>query len=341
LIRAFLAQMLVFSFAGVCVFTWPEPTVAQEAGYVFSLQLENDFFGGGTDRHFTHGTRLGCLTKPIKWMTDAADKLPWFNSERAFKESGDRLQARAGISVGQSIYTPEDITVRELINEDRPYAGWLYLGFGLVANQGSKRYDKLELDVGVVGPWSFAEEVQRNWHEFFALDHPNGWQHQLHNELGVALFYEQARRLSKKKLVHGFEFDVIPHFGGSVGNVSIHAATGLTLRLGRDLEEDFGPPRIRPSLPGGGYFRSKTGFNWYIFAGMEGRGVLHNIFLDGNTFSESHSVHKKPFVGDAQIGIAFQVHRVRISYTQIYRTREYKGQDTADQFGALSISYQS
>ena len=316
-------------------------TAAEEPGHVWSLQVENDFFGGGTDRHFTHGSRFNYLTKPIKWMTDAADKIPWFSSERALEDTRSALQARASVSVGQSIYTPEDITKRELIKDDRPYAGWLYLGLGIVANQGTKRYDKVELNVGIVGPWSFAEDVQRSWHSFFALSHPNGWDHQLDNELGISLLYEQARRLEKRELVKGLEYDIIPHFGGSVGNVFTYGSAGLTLRLGQDLEEDFGPPRIRPSLPGGGYFRSKTGFNWYIFAGGEGRAVLHNIFLDGNTFTDSHSVDKKPLVGDLQFGIALQIDRFRITYTQIYRSREFDGQDNGDEFGALSISYQS
>jgi hypothetical protein len=314
--------------------------MADEPGLTLSVQFENDFFGGGTDRHFTHGTRFNCLTQPIPWITNAAKKLPWLILEDTLAHPENAMQARASISVGQNIYTPEDITDPQLIMEDRPYAGWLYVGFGLVANQGSKRYDKLELDVGVVGPLSFAEEVQKKWHSIFGLRKPEGWDNQLENEPGVNLFYEQARRLDKNILSYGLEYDVIPHFGGSLGNVFTYASAGLTLRVGPDLDEDFGPPRIQPSLPGGGFFRSKIGFNWYIFAGLEGRAVLHNIFLDGNTFSNSHSVDKKLWVGDLQAGIAIQVHRVRVSYTQIYRTKEYHKQDSADAFGSLSISYQ-
>lgn len=126
----------------------------------------------------------------------------------------------------------------------------------------------------------------------------------MENELGINLFYEQARRLNKNIFLNSLEYDVIPHFGGSLGNVFTYAAAGLTVRIGPDLDEDFGSPRIRPSLPGGGFFRSKKGFNWYLFAGIEGRLILHNIFLDGNTFSSSHSVDKKLWVGDLQAGLA-------------------------------------
>jgi len=308
-------------------------------GYIVTIQFENDFFGGGTDRHFTHGTRLQCLSKPVEWITKAADKVPWFSAEKALMHPENELKARASLSLGQNIYTPENTASSELVTDDRPYAGWLYIGFGIVANQGLKRYDKLELQVGIIGPCSGAEEVQTFWHSAFGLQVPQGWNNQLDNEPGVVLYYEQARRFGRGNIFHGLGVDIIPRFGGSIGSVFTHAASGFTLRLGPDLQYDFGTPRIRPSLPGGGYFRRKKGFTWYLFTGLEGRAVLRNVFLDGNSFSSSHSVDKEYFVGDLQAGIAFQINRLRLSYTQIFRTKEFEKQNKVDIFGALSLSY--
>lgn len=336
----FPARVLLVSLFAVCVYTWAELSFADDQDYVISVQFENDFFGGSTDRHFSHGTRMECLTRPIQWITDAADKLPWFSAREALNDSKDALKARASLSIGQNIYTPENTATAQLLPGDRPYAGWLYLGFGLVANQGSTRYDKLQLEVGMVGPCSLAEDVQTFWHSLFGLSVPKGWDNQLDNEPGAVLYYEQARRFDRQDVVLGLEFDVIPHFGGSLGNVFTYAAAGFTVRLGLNLHEDFGPPRIRPSLPGGGYFRPERGLNWYLFSGLEGRLVLRNIFLDGNTFSDSPSVEKKNFVADLQVGLALQLYRFRLSYTQIFRTKEFDGQDSADIFGSLSLTCQ-
>jgi len=336
--KIYTARLLILIPAFLSSWIGGDRAFADDPGYSISIQFENDFFGGGTDRHFTHGTRIECLTRPLKWITDGADKLPWFSSENALSDSDEALKGRAGFSVGQSIFTPEDTTAKELIPEDRPYAGWLYVGFGIVANQGSRRYDKLELELGMVGPYSFAEEVQTYWHSLLGLQVPQGWDNQLDNEPGAALYYEQARRYDRKALL-GLTADIVPHFGGCLGNVFTYAAAGFTVRLGSNLEDDFGPPRISPSLPGGAFFRPERGFNWYVFAGLEGRAVLHNIFLDGNTFTDSHSVDKKPLVGDAQAGVVLQWNRFRISYTQIFRTKEFDGQDRGDLFGSLSFSY--
>lgn len=323
----------------ITIVCWSVEARSDDPGYITSIQFENDFFGGGTDRHFSHGTRIECLTPALQVITDVADKLPWFKTEEA--RSGDRneLEARVSFSLGQNIYTPEDTAASQLITDDRPYAGWLYLGFGLVANQGAKRYDKLELEIGLVGPYSFAEDVQKFWHSLFGLQVPNGWDNQLKTEPGAVLYYEQTRRFEMQDVCLGLNADVLPHFGGALGNVFTYGAAGITFRIGSNLSEDFGPPRIRPSLPGNAYFRPDRGFIWYLFAGLEGRAVLHNIFLDGNTFKESHSVDKKYLVGDLQAGVVFQLYRFRITYTQIFRTKEFDSQDRGDIYGSLSLSY--
>ena len=78
----------------------------------------------------------------------------------------------------------------------------------------------------------------------------------------------------------------------------------MTIRIGDDLPNNYGPPRIRPSLPGSDFFVNRDKLGWYLFAGFECRLVGRNIFLDGNTFSDSHSMDKRYLVGDFQTGVA-------------------------------------
>lgn len=302
-----------------------------------SFQAENDFFGGGTDRHFTHGTRITYLTSP-RVPEDADDLIARMG--RLVPFFPDNANFRASYSLGQSIFTPEDITQTALIAEDRPYAGWLYAGFGLVAERDDRKtIDNLELDIGAVGPWSFAEQVQRNWHKAFDLRKPRGWANQINNEPGINLLYEHSWKAWEADLPGGTQFDIIPNYGGSLGNVFTYVSSGATVRFGSGLERDFGPPRIRPSLPGSGFYDRSDSLDWYLFAGVGGRAVLRNITLDGNTFSDSHRVDKKLLVGDAQAGAVLRYGRFQLSYTHIFRTREYFSQDRPDRFGSVSLSY--
>ena len=301
----------------------------QEEG-TFSLIFENDIFAG-SDRNYTNGIRAEWLSSPMDipdWVVDAARAFPLFPEDGTF---------RASYSIGQSMYTPRDITLEDPPKDDRPYAGWTYGSIGLIAENG-QRLDQLELTVGIVGPASGAEQTQKGVHKLINSEHPEGWDHQLKNEPGVVLTYQRSWRglLSEQSSAYGV--DITPHVGGAVGNVFTYANAGVTLRAGKNLLLDYGPPRIKPSISGSGYFVPYDGTSWYFFAGVEGRAVAHNIFLDGNTFKDSRSVDRNPFIGDVQFGFAMTVQNVRFSYTHVFRTPEFDGQEDPDGFGALSMS---
>lgn len=74
---------------------------------------------------------------------------------------------------------------------------------------------------------------------------------------------------------------------------------GGDLRLGWTLPGDYGTSIIRPggdtnSPPSVNDRRltSREAFGFYFFCSISGRLVLRDIFLDGNSFSRSHSIDK-------------------------------------------------
>ena len=314
-----------------------DPGTNDQAG-ILSVQIENDLWGNGTDRHYTHGTRISYLSneETPAWLRQAVAYVPVFNR---------RGHLRTSYAVGQSIFTPEDITRKDLIEDERPYAGWLYGAIGLISDHRvrdgslqSKRLDSFELIVGVVGPAALAEETQGMVHTIIESPQPEGWRHQLHNEPGIMLVYDRQWQAQYLSEAWGLGVDLTPHVGGTLGNVLTSLSCGTTLRFGRDLPSDYGPPSIRPSLPGSGFFRPTQDFGWYLFAGLEGRYVAHSIFLDGNTFRSSHSVDREPWVGDVQVGLVLTWGEVRLSFTNIFRSDEFAEQKTSTEFGSISLS---
>jgi hypothetical protein len=297
----------------------------------FSILLENDAFTG-TDRHYTHGTRLS-------WLS-AEDDLPaygrWLGRNLPMLAANGRK--RIGYALGQSMFTPDNIDLTTLQRNDRPYAGWLFSEVSITSETGS-RLDTATLSLGIVGPWSGVEWTQKRWHETFGFQDPKGWEHQLDNEPTLNLMLDRQWRYLAPVSFGGFSADVTPHIGGALGNVFTYAAVGATFRFGQDLISDFGgPPRLTPSLPGAAYFKPRDKFGWYLFAGFGARAVARNIFLDGNTFGSSHSVDKKTLVGDAQAGLALIFSCFRITYTLVYRNKEYDTQERGDRFGAISLT---
>lgn len=306
----------------------------------FTIQFENDRIAN-TDRHYTHGTRLSRTSEKINHPPDQAAWLP--DVINPFDEKGSW---RTAIAIGQNIYTPEDTSDPTLIPGDRPYAGWLYTGFSLFNEKRPSTYSNawdslntLELDVGIIGPYTFAEEVQDGVHELINVGRPNGWDNQLKTEPGVNLVYEWKYRHREESAPKEFSVDFLPHAGLSVGNVDTHAKVGGLLRAGYNVPNDFGPPRIRPNVSGPGYVDSIEDIGFYVFAGGEQRIVGRNIFLDGNTFASSHSIDKKRFVRDFQVGTALLFKGVTLAYSLVHRTKEFEGQREPDIFGAFSLSF--
>ncbi len=332
-ILVFLVPSMVFASEHL------QNTKTLDASQFINLQFENDLFGSGEDSHFTHGTRISYLTseKPTgferKLKSTILAAIPDFFIPKT---------RRIGLIFGQNIFTPEDISRSDLILDDRPYAGWLYLGAGFVTEGGGKRkfMENLEINLGVVGPAALGEQVQSGWHDFINVKEPQGWDNQLHNEPGFILFYE--RKLPFRPTWENLDeiLDLTPSAGFALGNVFTYFAAGLTLRLGYNIPNDYGPPRIRPGLAGSGFFTPKNRFTWYLFAGVEGRAVGRNIFLDGNTFQDSHSVDKNTLVGDLQVGIVVTLFRnFRLGFTNVFRTKEFEGQSEPDEFGSINLSY--
>ncbi|WP_424140725.1 lipid A deacylase LpxR family protein [Roseomonas chloroacetimidivorans] len=295
-----------------------------------SLTIENDFFGG-SDRYYTNGFLLA-------WRSPSVG-LP--EPLSALDRTLDRLlgpgQVRWGLSFGQNIYTPQDTDRRNPDPRDRPYAGYLY-GAATIAHSTGRAQTLAELQLGVVGPSALGEFVQNNYHDLINVRRAEGWDYQLKDEPVATLLLEQRWRLPLGRL-GGFETEAIPAVTGAAGNVNTYASVGGLLRIGDGLDADWGPVRIRPALAGSGSFQPRQEFGWYAFVGLEARGVARDIFLDGNTWRDSRSVDKRPFVGDAQAGIAVLWRGVRFAYTQVVRSEEFYGQHGLQTFGSISASF--
>ena len=314
------------------------------AGGTFSIYMENDLFAG-TDRQYTSGVKLAWSSKDLANYSDssyASPFLPLFNLLPYINEKD--YQKNLVFAVGQNIYTPDDTEALDLVEGDRPYAGWLYLGVGVVWKDAEVR-NSLVLNVGVVGSWSYAQEAQRLVHDARGLGHPNGWDNQLHNELGVLVTYEREWRWPKHERRVGLDWEFLPHAGITLGNVSTYANLGGELRVGLNLPDDFGTASIGPSATTStpvdgrqGADRSRFDLGLYLFARADGRAVAHNIFLDGNTFGNSASVDRKWFVADLSAGVAVNYKNTKLAYAFVYRTEEFYGQKEAQIFGTVSMN---
>jgi hypothetical protein len=301
---------------------------------------ENDLYNpvNPTDRDYTHGLKLAA-TLPEKetpeWMRDAAAKLPTVDRDR---------RMHTGFYVAQEIFTPRDLWRKKLIDDDRPYAGWLYAGLAVQSpaldtdpERRDDFLDHFEIQLGTIGPAAQADNAQEIVHDITSDAEPEGWDHQLENEPGLVLMMERRFRTWYRPSGGDWAMDLIPDWRVRLGNVHTDLRGGVLWRWGKNLRRDFGPMVIDSHglEEGKGDLERSLVFH----AGVHGEAVGRNIFLDGNTWSDSHRVDKHWVVAEGQVGATWHVGDFSLGYSWIIRTPEYREKNRYHVVASVILSY--
>ncbi len=321
----------------------------QTKDWTLNLYLDNDLFSQ-TDRDYTNGLRVSWVSPDITSYLDDPTLPAWIravNQKLTFFHDGrEGLQRNLIFSVGQTLYTPGDLTRTDLIVDDRPYAGWLFASVGYQTRKDDQ-LDTLEARFGIVGPGAFGKEAQDFVHDIRGFDKFQGWDNQLENEPGVIFLWEHKRKYRYLQNENSrFGYDVIGHTGLALGNVRSYLNGGAEFRVGWAIPDDFGTSALRPGGDNSSPYstwdpRSTVDRIWgaHGFISFDMRLVGQDIFLDGNTFRDSHSIAKESLVVDGAIGFSIIYGRTKMSYAQIFRTREYSSQVKGHSYGSIAVSY--
>ncbi|MEO7726093.1 MAG: lipid A deacylase LpxR family protein, partial [Burkholderiales bacterium] len=222
--------------ASSCVFAADKCTDSKVKceGSEFQLFIENDMLSH-TDRYYTNGIKLG-----IGVPGDTLEELLRGFSTLALLPFPKKEELHFGWFIGQNLYTPKKISVAAPQLFDRPWAAWLYLG-GVIQRADPNSLDTVEVDVGFVGPPALGDQVQTTWHRLIGASKPQGWGNQIPAQAAFVASY-----VHKDKFKFGAKyFELIPHVGGTVGNVFTLARAGGIVRAGINMT-GFGPDSIEP-----------------------------------------------------------------------------------------------
>jgi len=322
---------LAANAAGATNYTGPTVLPTEPRHWSVSVSWENDTFAG-TDQFYTDGVSLSVAHTGPSWLDPVADWLPWGKGRRT-----------VGYNMAQGMYTPADTTLAIPDPNDRPYAGILSLGLTLHVDR-SNSYHGLKFITGVVGPWSLAEETQRQVHYYVGSGKPQGWGYQLENEPILNLAYEYRHKFRLAGRLDGWSVQAMPTAAAWLGNVLTEGQIGGQLRFGYNMPDDFGIALARdmghlppPRRDEGADFSSSWGFS--IYGGAVANLVLRDITLDGNTFEDSPSVDKEYLVPVAAVGVAVGNRRFLASFTYVFWGKEFEGQPDYSKFGAVTFSY--
>jgi len=287
-------------------------------GSEIQIFIENDSIGG-TDRYYTNGLKIGGGIP-----ADKVSKLFTLAPNTLLDAITDGASNHFGLFIGQNLYTPRNITIATPQPNDRPWAAWAYIG-AVAQSVKEDRLHTVEVDLGFVGSPALGRQVQTFWHEYVVdAAEPKGWGNQIRAEPGILLTYVHKRRYGDS---NGIQF--VPHAGLSIGTIMTLARAGGIVRFGQNMT-GFGPDGIEP---GGAMLKNtrrqhdegrRQSWEWFAFAGVDGRLVAHNIFLDGSLFRDGPGIARNDKVYDITAGLSARIDKVRLSVTRIKRSEEFQ-----------------
>jgi len=316
-------------------------------GSTFTFYQENDLYTG-TDRDYTNGIKMTMISSDLSAYRDSPDLPAWSHAliDALPFVDGPGLLRTISFSIGQNMYTPDDIKRVPPDANDRPYAGITYASVGF-HTRNHRIMDTWEFDLGVIGPHSYAENTQKTFHRWTDSRYPRGWDYQIKDEPLVNIFYERKWRLFPDAPLEGWGWDVIPHAGCALGNAFTTVNGGGQVRFGWNLPRDFGTLCIRPGSDTNAPFDEQDPrfHRWprrvgvHAFTALDTYACLRDITLDGNTFKHSPKVHKYPMNLRLISGFGMIAGRFKLTYAYVAMSKQYTRQEKWQRFGTITISY--
>jgi len=294
--------------------------IAQKKTQEFGIVSDNDLYVSLTlDQYYTNGLEL-------------------FYKKVRPTNYGEFTKKIKHIRLGQKIYNPFNADVPNIVDQDRPYAGYTYVRY-------SEQFINQQniLKIGVTGSYTGkktgAKEAQNFIHQFYNIPTSDGWRSQVKEKVSIGiqanhvynLFYKPEKKV-QISLLNSFELSRI--FTNISSGIAFKISTtnqkttpiSNTSFFGTALQTE-NENWIKES-----YFGIKS-YTTYQARDLTITGELYNNFTQ-------KEFHIKPWVWYNDIGYYWNLEKWNISYHKIIHTRKSKEISTKwITYGSIQVSY--
>jgi hypothetical protein len=290
----------------------------------------------GTDKDYTNGFRLTVDRNSDSFRLHRLRLFRWVPDHPSCDEAASPgvMCISSAFHFGQQFYTPDDISIRELIPNDWPYAGWLYVGGSWKASN-NQRAAISDLYLGFTGDWSLAREVQTEWHKIVSATHPEGWDNQIGTRFGVIVAHSRHWVVAEREADKHRWLEVTPFVGGNVGNIMTDGYAGGRVKVGWNITRDWSHPAIGPTARQTDTIEPGP---FEVFLSLDGRArvVPYNVFFDA---ADAHTIHRRIGIAEAGVGVGVRVGSFMFTYRVAKISKEYDEALTHHEFKALRFLY--
>lgn len=228
---------------------------AKTSKYI-SLNIDNDIFTN-TDYYYTHGTSISFMGLGHRFY-------------RFLPGLGYFANEIYGIALHQDLYTPINPEATDLLPNDRPFAGLLYLRFiknSILPRNGMQL--KSEWIMGMIGPSALGDKIQQSIHEL----EPTGWAYQIKDDLLINLNVAIEKQLLHKRFV-----EISGETGIRLGTLKTGISASAQFKAGNIGAANGVSPIFRRTETSG------KGLYYYFFVSPSIHYILHDASLNGGIF---------------------------------------------------------
>jgi hypothetical protein len=150
--------------------------------------------------------------------------------------SGKNMSASMGIQ--EIVITPKNIEATQPQYDDTPYVGLLNTHYSLFVWDETV-FDQYRIQLGYVGKYSGAKELQKSIHILTDSQKANGWKNQLGETFVAGLGYLRGVRSYEYAFSESARFEWFNSFYGDLGNAYIGGGVGSVVRIGVNMPRNF------------------------------------------------------------------------------------------------------
>lgn len=270
------------------------------------MQYENDYFTA-TDYYYTQGIQLEYIHPALKKILLPRIKFSSFHGNRQY-----------GIAINHFGFTPTNIRIKEAIENDQPYAGFIALkSFQIITDSLRGMRLVTGINLGAMGPIAGGNQMQTEIHRATMNALPLGWHNQIHNDL-ILNFEIQL----EKQLLNSRAFSLGAIGKAEVGTLSNQLKSGINFKVGK-------------------LNLGKKHFQLYAFGQITGSLVAYDASLQGGIINRT-----SPYIlssneiahttAQFNYGTVFSYKRIYLEYHQTRITKSFNN-SRPHAWGGISI----
>lgn len=242
--------------------------------------------------------------------------------------------------LGQYIYNPKTRNADDLLVNDRPFAGYLFAEFRENFYYQNESVFQKDIQLGVIGPNSYAKEIQEGIHNLFGFKHVNGWQNQIKNTLVVQTHFLFSKKIipAQKQKIIDFNFQSEVNLGTALTGVS----TGFMTRIGLKKLTSIYNSNIYGGSLNTVSQQLNTESELYFYIAPSINYQLYDATIQGGLFMHNSPVTYEliPLRFNGEAGVKYRKNNMNLSYSFVYKGKELQNDSNTGYFyGTILLSF--